>query len=81
MVDTMNTILEHELEQIYRELGNRTDAFANQSILITGATGLIGSYLVDFFVWLNKNHNSNVKIFATATSARHSPDSNITYIQ
>ena len=77
----MNTILEHELEQIYRELGNRTDAFANQSILITGATGLIGSYLVDFFVWLNKNHNSNVKIFATATSARHSPDSNITYIQ
>lgn len=64
----MNTILINEYEQIYRMLGARVRKIENQSILVTGATGLIGGYLVEFLVWMNEQHNANIKICAVATS-------------
>ena len=35
----------------------------NKSILITGATGLIGSYLIDLLINENIKNNSNIKIY------------------
>ncbi|MBR1953532.1 MAG: NAD-dependent epimerase/dehydratase family protein [Alphaproteobacteria bacterium] len=64
----MNTILINEYEQIYNMLGERVQEFENQSILVTGATGLIGGYILDFLVWMNKQHNANIQIYAVATS-------------
>lgn len=37
---------------------------ANRSVLITGATGMIGSFLVDVLVKLNANKNLNCTIYA-----------------
>lgn len=36
----------------------------NKSILVTGATGLIGSALIEFLIYLNVSFGSNIKIYA-----------------
>lgn len=36
----------------------------NKSVMITGATGLIGSFLVDMFLYSNETLNSKIKIYA-----------------
>ena len=38
-------------------------------VLITGATGLIGSFLVDALAWLNRERGAEVEIYAAARSA------------
>lgn len=40
------------------------EKFENTSILITGARGLIGSYLIDVLMYRNKKNHMNCKIFA-----------------
>ena len=75
----MNTILMTEFERVYGILGDRVGAFANQTILITGATGLIGSWVVNFFKWMNVRHNANIQIVATATS--QNSQNGVEYIQ
>ncbi len=37
--------------------------FKNKKILITGATGLICSFLIDVLMYRNKIHNDNIKIY------------------
>ena len=36
----------------------------NKTILITGATGLIGSAIIDAIMYRNNNFNSNIKVIA-----------------
>ncbi|MGQ7685858.1 NAD-dependent epimerase/dehydratase family protein [Streptococcus suis] len=38
----------------------------NQSILITGSTGLIGSAIVDQLIWLNKYQDYSIKIYVAS---------------
>ena len=38
----------------------------NKDILITGATGMIGSALVDVLLYLNKNYGYCIKVYALA---------------
>lgn len=40
------------------------DAFSNQTILITGATGLIGSLVVKAILYSNKKRSFNIKVIA-----------------
>lgn len=40
----------------------------NKSILITGATGLIGSYLIDLIMYANEKDNVNIKVYALSRS-------------
>jgi nucleoside-diphosphate-sugar epimerase len=40
----------------------------NSSVLITGATGLIGSFIVDILIFANKNCQFNIDIYALARS-------------
>jgi len=42
------------------------DKLKNKNIFITGATGLLGSAFVDFFLILNEHLDYNIKIFAGA---------------
>ena len=48
----MNCILESEFESILKNID--VDILRNKSLLITGANGLVGSYLIDFLTYLNK---------------------------
>ena len=40
------------------------DRFKNKSMLISGASGLIGSFLIDVIMYKNYNNNLNCKIYA-----------------
>lgn len=40
------------------------DSLRDSSVLITGATGLIGSYLVDLLLAYNEKNSANIKIYA-----------------
>lgn len=44
---------------------------ANKSILITGASGLIGSFLVDVLMQKNLHENLNLQVFALGRSEEH----------
>lgn len=51
--------LDHALDMVPENL-----RLAEKAILVTGATGLIGSYIVDLLLALNRKHNSNIKVYA-----------------
>jgi dTDP-glucose 4,6-dehydratase/UDP-glucuronate decarboxylase len=46
-------------------------SFKNKNILITGANGMIGSFLSDFFCYLNDNFDTNIKLSLTSYSRKH----------
>ena len=64
----MNNILINEYESILKILNSDIDKLENKSTLITGANGLIGSYIVDFLDYLNTKYNKNIKIYALSRS-------------
>ncbi len=33
-------------------------------IAVTGSTGLLGSLIIDFLLYLNKEHNAKIQVFA-----------------
>ena len=61
-------ILQEDLE--YLAETQDFSAFFNSSVLITGATGLIGSQLVKLFLCLNRIKSANIKIFAFIRDAK-----------
>jgi len=42
--------------------------FNGKSVLITGATGLIGSFMVDTLAWLNETEGAGIRIYAAGRS-------------
>ena len=55
-----------EFEEIYKNFN--FESLKNKSILITGANGLIGSYLIDYLTYLNSQQEYIIKIFAMSRS-------------
>ena len=53
-----------ELKDYVTESKDLFCSFANKSVFITGAAGLIGSYIVDLFVTANELLDTNVTVFA-----------------
>lgn len=54
-------------EESIKEVARKLE-IKNVSILITGATGLIGSCIIDILITANKNFDANIKIYALARS-------------
>ena len=44
------------------------EALKDKAFFITGANGLIGSFLVDMLMYLNKNHNLNITVVVNSRS-------------
>lgn len=63
-----NTILLEDYEKIYEEYG--FSELKGKSILITGATGLLGSQLIRFFDFLNNQKSYDMKIYALARNVK-----------
>lgn len=67
-------IHEHPLykEDVKRvaEIALPWEKLQNTSVLISGATGLIGSFLIDVLMWRNTNENANCQIFALGRSIK-----------
>ena len=64
----IHPLLISEYENIITLLKPAIGQLNNKSILITGATGLIGSYLTDFLIYLNNTYNTNINISATSST-------------
>jgi nucleoside-diphosphate-sugar epimerase len=47
------------------------DLLVNKSVLITGATGLIGSFLIDVLMFRNEHYGSNISIYAISRNLNH----------
>ena len=58
----MNNYLNEELKKVAEKLP--FTELKNKSILITGATGLICSYIVDILMYLNLYNDANIRIIA-----------------
>ena len=64
MIESPNDpILQEDLEQLVNESPN-VDSLANSNILITGATGLLGSQLIKFLICLNRMKHTNIHVIA-----------------
>lgn len=62
-----STIINADLDKII--LNNEfVDQFKNKSILITGGTGLIASYLIGFFNRMNLNNDANISLTVNVRS-------------
>lgn len=51
-----------DVKQIAEDSSLNYDKLRNSKILITGASGLICSFLIDVLMYRNKNYNDNIKI-------------------
>lgn len=56
-----NQIILSDIEHIIGN-NNLNSKFKNKTVLITGGTGLIASYLITYFLQLNRKYNFNIKI-------------------
>ena len=64
-----NAVFKEEYSNVLSILNSDIDKLKNKSILITGANGLIGSYIVDFLRYLNSEKSYNISIYAMSRSA------------
>ena len=65
MAESNNEIIQNDIEDIAKNIDYiKFEEFKNKTVLITGASGLIGSGLVELFICLNRIKNLNVKIIA-----------------
>lgn len=63
-----NEIYQQDIERIINN--NKFDYLKDKTVFITGAGGLVGSFLVDTIMKLNKEHNYNTQIIATFTNIK-----------
>lgn len=62
MTNYNNSLIQNDLHRIYEENLNWLE-FEGKSVLITGATGLIASYISYFFLFLKRKKNINIHLF------------------
>lgn len=62
----MNRIIEEDIRGIIASPIVDWERFRNKSVLITGANGMLPSYMVFTLLFLNKDSNMNINIFALA---------------
>lgn len=61
--ETKDYVLQEDLDYIANSFPD-IDKLRNSAILVTGATGLVGSYTVKALAAINRIHNAGMKIFA-----------------
>lgn len=68
----MNRIIEEDTKQIIDNIN--FESLKNSTILITGASGMIGSYIVNTLITLNETKNANSKIIVLVRNKNKLPD-------
>ena len=69
----MNKILYEDLKNIVSE-NISWEKLKGQTVLITGASGMIGSYFMNTLLYLNDEHNYNVKVIAVVRNPKKFKD-------
>lgn len=58
----MNTIIQQDMEEMYHKRPQLWEKLKNKSVLVTGAYGMLPSYMVYMMIYLNEKWNYNIKI-------------------
>lgn len=58
-----NKLYLEDIEKVSKDKSLNFDFLKNKKILITGASGLICSFLIDVLMYRNNNYNDNIKIY------------------
>lgn len=69
MLNFFNDIVQEDMKDIY-EQKILFDKLKSKSVLITGATGMLATYIIYFLHYLNINKESNIKIYALARNKK-----------
>ena len=69
----INRIIDEDTQQIIDENNGLTELF-NTTVLITGATGMIGSYFVYTLMKLNEDYRANIKIIPLIRNLKKLPE-------
>ena len=56
--------INQDLERVIPLLGNSLDKLNNQSILVTGSAGFLGTWIIQLVNFLNINYKKDIKLFA-----------------
>lgn len=64
----LHNLMLKEFENITKSLNLFLSKLANQTVLITGANGMIGAYLVKYLLYLNDVHSLNIQVYAMSRS-------------
>lgn len=76
----LNPILKADFETIYEQYNSDFQSLKNQSVLITGANGMIAKYLVAFLSYLNSDHRFNLKITGLVRSLPETKIDGVEYL-
>lgn len=60
----MNKVLKRDLQEIFEDKQIPWENFRGTSVLITGATGMLPSYMLWTFIYLNEYQDYNIMIYA-----------------
>ena len=82
-----NTTYQKDVKRAWSILGG-SKGFERKTVLVTGATGLIGSFLVDMFLYANLSWNAKINVLAVSRKRSNliqrfgeNPDSGLCYIE
>jgi len=65
----MNRILKEDFDYIFNNTNIPWDSLSGKSILITGATGFLGSLLIRYFTYLNSEYHRDIRLIALVRDA------------
>ena len=65
-----NTIYQNDVKRAWSTLGS-PKSLEGKTVLVTGATGLIGSFLVDMFLYANFRWNAKIKVLAISRKRKN----------
>ena len=75
----INKIIDEDAQQIIDENDGLNELY-NSSVMITGATGMIGSYFVYTLMKLNEDYNANIEIIPLVRNLNKLTIGDISYI-
>ena len=64
-----NHVITQDMENIYSR-NIEWSILKHSNILISGATGMLATYLVYFLIWLNETYKYNIKIIVMVRSKK-----------
>ena len=62
MLKLANPIIQNDLAEIYAHYPSKLDFLREKTIFISGAYGMLASYLAYFLIYLNEEHNFKLRL-------------------
>lgn len=62
-IDFRNPVISEDMEEIYTRLPE-TEILRSKAVYISGASGMIASYMAAYLIWLNEEYDYGIQIYA-----------------